>query len=86
MPVPRTIGSMAADLVRFKLGVERKIVRLWLSRGPSQRTFLKLHDFPADLWAEGIRLGETSIEHRLAVLKLLSGFTTAPGGAPPKKR
>ena len=77
---------MARSPVRSKLGIERKILRLWLSRGPTQRTFLKLHDFPADLWESGLRLGETSIEHRLAVLRLLSGFTTQAGGQPLIKR
>jgi hypothetical protein len=74
---------MAPTTVRSrltKLAVEREVVRLWLERSPSRRTFLKLHEFPAELWESGVRLGDTTIQHRLAVLKLLSGFTTSPGG------
>jgi len=62
--------------VRFVLTVKGKICRLWRSRPPDQRTFMKLHAFESEMWHRGLRLAENSLDHRRAVIDLVKGLVT----------
>jgi hypothetical protein len=50
---------------------KRRIVRLWKMRPRELRTVLHIHDFEAEMWERGERLGPTSLDHHLALMQLL---------------
>ena len=53
-----------------------KICRRWKSRPDYLRTFNHLHDFPNEVWEDGLRLSENKLDHRTAVLRLLQHLVT----------
>lgn len=49
----------------------QRTLRLWNTRDASQRTSPFLHDFEAETWALGLRLGPDAFRHHVAVMLLL---------------
>lgn len=49
----------------------QRTLRLWNARDADRRTSTFLHDFEAETWALGLRLGPDVFKHHLAVMLLL---------------
>ncbi|APW37415.1 hypothetical protein RD110_09625 [Rhodoferax koreense] len=61
---------MQRRFIRFLCRPQR-IQRLWRARNASERTSPYVHDFEAETWRLGLRLGADPFQHHLAMMRLL---------------
>ena len=61
---------------------KRRVFRLWKLRPRELRTVLHIHDFEAEMWERGERLGPTSLDHHLALMHILKDAIVRPEAQP----